>query len=82
MILCSKPNLISPTKPYLITLESGANKKYNMTGCVKIEEVMNVTIKGKWYYLRSVEDRITITITREIFQTESSKINLKVKRTL
>lgn len=53
-----------------------------MTGCVKIEEVMNVTIKGKWYYLRSVEDRITITITREIFQTESSKINLKVKRTL
>lgn len=47
-----------------------------MTGCVKIEQVMNVTIKGKWYYLRSVEDRITITITREIFQTESSKINL------
>lgn len=65
-----------PTKPYLITLESGANKKHNMTGCVKIEQVMNVTIKGKWYYLRSVEDRITITITREIFQTESSKINL------
>lgn len=44
--------------------------------CVKIEQVMNVTIERKRYYSRSTEDKGTIKITREIFYTEPPKINL------
>ena len=45
-------------------------------GCVKIEQVMNVTKEGKRHYSRSMADKETITITIEIFYTEPPKINL------
>lgn len=43
--------------------------------CIK-EQVMNMMIEGKRYYLISKENRKTIKITREIFHTASPKINL------
>lgn len=45
-------------------------------GCVKLEQIMNVTIEGKGYYLSSTEGEGTIKITREMFHTEPPKINL------
>ena len=46
-----------------------------MIGCVKIEQIMNVSVEGK-RYLRSMEDKGIIKITREIFHIRHPKINL------
>lgn len=47
-----------------------------MMGCVKLEQVMNLTKDGKRYYSRSIEDKGTIKITAQILHIEPPKINV------
>ena len=68
MMTSSKPRFI------LISCSQGENKEHNMMGCVKLEHVMNLTIEGKRYYVRSIEDGGTIKITGVIFYIDLLKL--------
>ena len=58
-IVCPKPNLM------LAYRSQGKNKEHDKIGCVKIEQVINMSMEGKKAF-RSMEDKETIKITREI----------------
>ena len=68
--------IFSKTNLTLTCWSQGKKKKHIKMAWVKLEQVMNVTLEGRRYYLRSRDDKRTIKVTEEIFHIKYPKIHL------